>query len=122
MNQQVIVAIECFTENNNFETVVAKSVDQTLSLLGEPVKKALYGALETSYGIKQQEIGLKAVAFTFALESLFGAASRILEIKIIKTLNTNVRGFTYRPKNGDFAFADYLTALQKHLNSTLNQR
>jgi hypothetical protein len=120
MNQQLVslsINYECLTKKPDFEVVVAQSIDQTLSALGEPVKMALYSCLESSYGIKKIDIGAKTATFTIAIESLFGAAARLLEIKIMKTLNRQIQGFSYRPINGEFSFTDYLTALQKHLAS-----
>ena len=120
MNQQLVnltITYECLTTKPDFEVVVAQSIDQTLSSLGEPVKMALYSSLEGSYGIKKIEIGAKTAAFTAAIEKFFGASAKLLEIKIMQTLNRQIKGFNYRPISDEFSFADYLTALEKHYAS-----
>jgi len=117
MNQQLVnltITYECLTTKLDFEVVVAQSIDQTLSALGEPVKMALYSSLEGSYGIKKMEIGTKTLAFTAAIENLFGASAKLLEIKIMQTLNRQIKGFNYKPTSDEFSFADYLAALKKH--------
>jgi len=120
MNQQLsslTINYECLAKEPDFGVIVAKSIDQTLSALGEPVKMALYSSLESSYGIKKIEIGAKTAAFTVAIENLFGASAKLLEIKIMQILNRQIKGFTYKPISDEFSFADYLAALQKHLAS-----
>jgi hypothetical protein len=118
MNQQltsISINYECLSKKSEYEVVVTQSIDQTLSKLGEPVKIALYQALEISYGIKTSEIGTKTATFTAAIENLFGASAKLLEIKIMETLNRQVKGFSYRPKSEEFSFGDYLAALKKHM-------
>jgi hypothetical protein len=120
MNQQLVnltITYECLTTKLDFEVVVAQSIDQTLSTLGEPVKMALYSSLEGSYGIKKIEIATKTEAFTAAIENLFGASAKLLEIKIMQTLNRQIKGFNYKPTSDEFSFTDYLAALQKHWTS-----
>ncbi len=110
----VFIPIEV-APSRDFQKTVYESIDKTLSALGEQIKNCFYTALEKNYGIKRQEVGLKTTTFTAAIENLFGSSAKILEIKIIQNINRQVEGFTYRPKNGEFSFEDYLAALQKHM-------
>ena len=111
----ITVPYSIIAENNGFQKIISETIDQTLTALGEPIKKQIYHAIEAKHGIKKIEIPQNIEAFANALEYLFGEASLILEIRIIQTLNRKATGFAYRPKR-EFSFAEYVNALKHYLN------
>ena len=100
----------------NFETAVTESVDQVFASLGENVKNAVYKYVETKYNIRKEQIPANIEDFTVALESIFGDAAKLVELKIMRTLQGKVGDFIFRSKNKDMLFVEYLAALQKHLD------
>jgi hypothetical protein len=103
-------------KNINFESIVAQSIDQTLSVFGETVKDAIYKVIDAQYGIKKHEIANNLELFSQTIESLFGQAAKLIEIRIIQTLNSRVKDFTYKPETAEVVFVDYIAALQKHMS------
>ena len=100
----------------NFEAAVTESIEEVLSTLGENVKEAMYSFLENNYGMRKDQIPSMIDDFTAAVESLFGDAAKLVELKIIEKVQGKVKGFTYRSKNKEIFFAEYLSALKRHLN------
>ena len=54
--------------------------------------------------------------FTDAIESIFGDAAKLVELKIMEKLQSKVKGFAYKSKRKEVFFAEYLAALQRHLD------
>ncbi len=100
----------------SFEKVVTESIDEVFSALGEKVKQAVYSYIENKGGISKEQIPSMIEGFTDAIESIFGDAAKLVELKIIQKLQSKVKGFAYKPKNKDISFVEYLTALQQHLD------
>lgn len=111
-----VVSIQAIDSRSDFEAVTSDAIDHTLSAFGETVKNAIYKAIEAKSGVKKHQIPYKIEAFSHSIEFLFGQAAVLIEIRIIQTLSQKVRDFRYRPKTGEIAFVEYMTALQKHLN------
>ncbi len=100
---------------DDFEELLIDAVDQELSGLGNDAKKATYSCLKSTFGIKKHEIPDKIEEFAIALERIFGAGAKALEIRIIEAVCRRVTNFKYSPKHGDIFFADYLIALRSYL-------
>ncbi len=109
------VAVKLGTSKSDFEKFLIDAVDQELSILGDDAKKATYSCLKGTFGIKKHEIPNKIEEFAFALERIFGAGAKVLEVRIIESVCRRVNNFKYFPKHGDIFFADYLIALRSHL-------
>jgi hypothetical protein len=109
MSQQPISLI-------SFEMVVMESIDEVFSTLGENVKQAMYSYLENNYGMKKDQIPSMIDDFTTAVESLFGDAAKLVELKIIEKVQGRVKGFVYKSNSKEIFFVEYLSALQKQLN------
>jgi len=93
-----------------FEELLSNSIDESLSLLGESSKKAIYFHLEKSFNIKKQEIPLKIKSFAKAIENILGLGARFLEILIMKKLYEKI-GLPVplnQPRN--FTFLEYVAA------------
>ncbi len=100
----------------SFDTAVAESVDEVFSTLGENAKQAIYSYLENRYSIRKEQIPRMIEDFTDGIESLFGDAAKLVELKIIEKVQDKVKGFCYKSKSKEILFVEYLSELQKHLN------
>lgn len=100
----------------SFETAVTESIDEVFSTLGENVKQAIYSYLENRYSMRKELIPSMIEEFTDGIESLFGDAAKLVELKIIEKVQGKVKGFCYKSKSEEIFFVEYFSALQKHLN------
>jgi len=85
-------------------------VDETLEMLGRKSKPQVYTYLEKRFGLRKDEIPDRPEAFSKGLFSLFGSASRPLELKIVKKLYNRL-GMEFKPES-DFNFADTIAGLE----------
>jgi hypothetical protein len=100
----------------NFETAVTETIDEVFTVLGENVKRAVYIYLENNYGIKKEQIPRKIEDFSAAIESIFGEAAKLVELKIMEKLQGKVKGFTYKSSSNEIFFSEYMAALQNYLD------
>ncbi len=75
-----------------FSAILLDSIDEAFSTLGENVKFSIYFHLETKFTVSKQDIPDRIGDFSYALEQLFGQASKQIEILIMKCLNKRVHG------------------------------
>ena len=100
----------------SFEMAVTESIDEVFTALGANVKQALYSYLENRYNMREEQIPSMIEDFAHAVESLFGVAAKLVELKIIERIQEKVKEFNYKPKSKELFFAEYLSALQTYLN------
>ena len=95
----------------SFEEALLEAIDEGLSVLGESAKQAVYCHLGKTFKITWQNIPYKLDEFTDAIEGIFGAGAKILEIQIMKCLFKQV-GHTFKnyPRPTDLTFTEYVTA------------
>jgi hypothetical protein len=124
MTQQLtILSIPCtFSFKNEplktkFETAVTEAIDESLSVLGENIKQAIYRQLENKYSIRKEEIPLKIEAFTNTIEFLFGQGAKVIEIGIIEKLHGKIEGFVHKAQKRELFFIDYVADLRSYLES-----
>jgi len=97
--------------NGDFKRFLLEAIDESLALLGDSVKKAIYFHLESLFQIKKQEIPNKIDEFVAAIEKIFGEGAKLLEIQIMKWLNEKAHGsFKYYPMNDELEFTEYIQA------------
>ena len=86
----------------------------------QPLEKmsnaVVYIFLENNYGIKKEQIPRKIESFSVAIESIFGDAAKLVEIKIMEKLQGKVKGFKYKSRSNEIFFAEYIAALQSCLD------
>jgi hypothetical protein len=75
----------------DFDILLLDAIDEALSAIGEPPKKAIYCHLEREFGIKREEIPKRQEDFSNALEKMFGLGAKHMEIMIMKTLHKKTR-------------------------------
>jgi hypothetical protein len=96
-----------------FEEVLLEAIDEGLSLLGESSKYAIYFHLEKAFKMNRLDIPYRIEDFTDALEKLFGAGAKILEIHIMKCLYKKVGyNFKHYPKQKNLTFTEYIAAVR----------
>lgn len=101
------------TENKKFAKVLLEAIDEGLSLLGDSSKEAVYFHLEKSFNMNRMDIPYRIEDFVGAIEKLFGAGAKILEIHIMKCLFKKVDyNFKHYPKQKNLTFTEYVAALK----------
>ena len=118
LTNPTIICELCLKESmtTTFEEVLTETIDEVFQSLGENVKQSMYRYLESNFGIRKMQIPAMIEGFTCAIESIFGCSAKLVELKIMEKLQGKVQGFTYKPKNKDILFTEYLGDLQKYLN------
>ncbi len=101
---------------NNFKTALTQAIDEVLTSLGENVKQATYNYIENKFEISKDQIPSILDEFTSGIESLFGNATVLVELKIMEKLQSKTTGFMYKSNGREIFFADYLNALQRHMD------
>jgi hypothetical protein len=108
-------------ENKKFEEVLLEAINEGFSLLGESSKQAVYFHLEKTLKMKRQDIPYRIEEFTEAIEKLFGAGAKILEIQIMRCLFKKIGyKFKHYPKQKNLTFTEYIAAVKlKRGNSNI---
>jgi hypothetical protein len=97
----------------DFEKVLLEAIDEGLSALGESPKQAIYFHLDRSFNIKKEEIPSRIMAFTQAIENIFGVGANFVEILIMKKLYGKIgEAFNWNEPEG-FGFTAYLTEAKR---------
>ena len=81
-------------------------IDESLSILGEEPKSALYHYLMALHSLQREEIPEKTDDFVSGLKKALGTASKVMERLILKKLYQRI-GSTFRESEG-LEFGDYL--------------
>ncbi|MEM3699831.1 MAG: hypothetical protein QXL57_03055 [Candidatus Bathyarchaeia archaeon] len=71
---------------NNFSKIFLSALEESLSLLGDSPKQAIFFHLEASFNLKREKIPTNLTEFTKALEGIFGPGASYLEMLIVKRL------------------------------------
>jgi hypothetical protein len=78
-------------DNRAFYDILLEAIDKSFSSLGELVRTSIYFYLENSMGIEKSESPFRIIDFQSALEKLFGAGTRHLELLVIKNLHEKIK-------------------------------
>jgi hypothetical protein len=81
-------------KGKKFEQILLEAVDEAFLALGEPVKASIYSHLAARFIVPRQDIPYRIDDFSDALEKIFGAASKQLEILIMKTLHSKINAYS----------------------------
>ena len=95
------------------DSLISEVVDNSLSCFGNPFKQYVYAKLDKNYQIKKQEIPSRISDFANALEDIFGAGAKLIEMRIIQDLHEKAQGFVYVPSGDDLVFTEYVESLRK---------
>ena len=106
------------TCTGKFEKILLETVDEVFSSLGHICKQTIYSQLEQTFKIKKHQIPTKIPEFTRAIEQLFGAGAKFIELQIIATLHEKNPNFKYSPSMGNLVFEEYLENLRRFFLTT----
>ena len=104
---------------NRLDMTIMEAVDESLASFGESVRKVVYSQLQNNYNLPKQEIPTRIEEFAAAIDGIFGAGARLIEVKIIETLYTKAKGFLYVPKKKDLLFKEYVQNLRHFLATSV---
>lgn len=96
------------SSKGNFKKLLIEAVDTVFSSLGGSCKQAIYFHLKHCYNISKHEIPYRIEDFADALEKIFGAGAKLIEVEIMRALFARVQDFSYSPKQEDLSFTSYL--------------
>ena len=100
---------------NSFEATIIEAVDESFSPFGHSSKQAIYFHLENTFKITKQEIPYKIEEFADAIEQIFGAGAKLIEIRIIEALHKRIQDFVHLPKKSELVFTEYVANLRAFL-------
>jgi hypothetical protein len=105
----------------NFEEDLLEAIDEGFSLLGESPKQAVYFHLEKTFQMNRLDIPYRIEEFIDAIEKIFGAGAKILEIQMMKCLFKKV-GYTFKhyPRQKNLTFTEYIAAVKLEKNNYEN--
>jgi len=106
------------TSDGPFERFTLEAVDEVFSSLGQLCKLVIYLELEKTFKIKRNEIALRIEDFANAIERIFGAGAKIIELRIIETLHGKMPNFVFFPNIEDIVFSEYVAALKRFFTNT----
>jgi len=99
--------------NRSFEKLLLEAVDEGLSSLGDSATHAVYFHLEKTFKISKRDIPYKIEEFADAIEKIFGAGAKFLEVLIMKRLYEKVGGVVEYPEHKDLVFIEYVAAVKQ---------
>ncbi len=103
---------EVCSYNYAFEKIFLEAVDSTFSMLGDKAKVAMFNYLEKKLGAERETIGRNPEAFEQAIQAIFGQATLIIEMQIIRALHSSKPNFKFKWSDTAFTFMDYIDALR----------
>jgi hypothetical protein len=78
------------TPIEQFNDFLTASIDESLSLLGEPVRNEFYLELELKFNIKKHDIPQRLQEFSDILHKIFGLGASRLEVKFLRKLDLKI--------------------------------
>ncbi|MBT0160408.1 hypothetical protein G4O51_10545 [Candidatus Bathyarchaeota archaeon A05DMB-2] len=109
------------TEPAAFDGLLLRAIDEALNSLGKSVGQAIYFHIENTFGINRTQIPENLQAFQEALEKIFGAGARLIEVQIIKNLHV-MTGNSLVMKRSEFEFIKYVDAAKQSYLRNAPQR
>ena len=104
--------------SKNFDELLLKAVDESLALLGNSAKKAIYFHLEQCYGIGKFNIPKKTNDFSSAIEKILGEGAKLIELQIMKQLHEKVGNCRFHLEGDYLSFPEYILAHKAFLASS----
>lgn len=98
----------------SFGEVLLSTIDESLSVLGEEPKMALYQYLETMHSLPREDIPHRIEEFSNGLKKALGGASSVVERLILKKLFQRIGG-VFREAQG-LEFHDYVMEARRRFD------
>jgi|YelNatPaOPRAMG01_1025707.scaffolds.fasta_scaffold39071_3 hypothetical protein len=111
--QKLEPTIEINTHENKVvrDQLLIDAIDEVLTSLGNHCKHVVYDYLKKELDMNREEIPRRIEDFAEALKQLFGQASTLLEIEIMKQLKMKAPDFKCVIKRNELSFAQYVMAV-----------
>jgi len=93
---------------HSLEANIAEAIDESLSSFGDSFKQVVYFQLQKAFHLEKEEIPFRIGEFANAIEEIFGAGAKLIEIRIIEALHARNDGFMHHPKEKDLMFTEYM--------------
>ena len=97
---------------DEFDSALLEAVDETLLLLGDKVRRALYSYLRKHHGVAREEIPRKLDAFDNGLRSVLGEGAEVLGRMIARRLYGKL-GIPFQ-EGGHMGLKDYVELAKGH--------
>ncbi len=98
-----------------FSQLLLEAIDDSLSILGDEPKKALYQYLATMHSLQREEIPDRLEEFSAGLKRALGGASSVIQRIILRKLFQKL-GSTFR-ESQDSEFPDYIRDARRRFDS-----
>ena len=102
------------TETNDFNELLFRVIDESLSSLGESVKQAIYFHIENDSSINRKQIPENLHAFQKGLEKIFGIGAQFIEVQIMKNLHALSGNSMKMKKRSELEFIKYIDATKEN--------
>jgi len=79
------------SSQKQFDDFLIEAIDETLTTLGESVKRSFYQHLEKDFSMPKTKIPERVNEFTCIIHKIFGLGACRLEIKIMKNLSSKIQ-------------------------------
>ena len=109
------------TQSEQFDSFLIESIDETLSLLGEPVKNEFYLQLEVKFNIEKNDIPQRLEEFEDILHRVFGLGASRLEVKFLRNLDSKIPADS-KCINPDWSVSTWIEKEMSFLNSIKNKQ
>ena len=98
-----------------FSQLLLEAIDDSLSILGDEPKMALYQYLATMHSLQREEIPDRLEEFSAGLKRALGGASSVIQRIILRKLFQKL-GSTFR-ESQDSEFPDYIRDARRRFDS-----
>jgi hypothetical protein len=95
-----------------FDELLLTAIDEALTSLGESVRQSIYFHIENKFCVPRQDIPDNLKQFQAALEKIFGAGARFIEILIMKNLHSKIGQPLEIKKESSLEFVEYVSAVE----------
>jgi len=109
------------TKSEQFDSFLVESIDETLSLLGKPVKNEFYLQLEVKFKMEKNEIPQRLEEFTDILHRVFGLGASRLEVKFLRNLDSKIPADS-KVINPELSVSMWIEKEMSFLNSIKNKQ
>jgi hypothetical protein len=99
-----------------FGEILLESIDDSLQILGEEPKKAVYQYLSTIKSLEKKDIPDRLEDFQSGLKSALGGAARVVERLILRKLFQKI-GSTFK-ESSEYEFAEHVYEARRRFEGT----
>jgi hypothetical protein len=107
----------------DFNVLLMEVIDEELASLGESCRLAIYIHLKKGFNLDKQEIPFRVKEFAEAIENVFGAGAKILEIRLMENLFKKIGYIHPRFQTQEkLEFVHYVESVKKNMHHLIHER